>query len=231
MGIRAGVGAGIGILSFSIVVVVAACVGDDAKTPAASDGGGGSSSGSSGSSSGSSGSSGLPADAGGDAIVPGTCSPGQIRCEGAQLEACNGDGTGFLIVKVCDTPELCQAHAGQDCAPAACAVGEQKCVGAAFERCNPGRTGFDTVHTCATSALCFPDGGADGGCAPPACAAGEKHCDSACTLGGGTSAEDCIKTCNASQTGYTDTQNCGVAQHGLLSDSCVEPAAGMPQCQ
>src|SRR5947208_616562 len=98
-------------VAFTAIATAVACVGSDpTATPNVSDAGQ-----SDGASSGPSG------DAGVDGFVPASCSSGEVRCEAAQLEICNAGGTGYVITKVCDTPELCQARSGEDCAPAACA--------------------------------------------------------------------------------------------------------------
>ena len=194
--------------------VASACVSNDAKTASAEDAGADA--------------SGVP---NGDGGVEAACPRGSVRCDGAQLEVCNADGTGYAVAKVCDTPQLCEARSGQDCATAACAIGNTRCADAEFQKCNAGRTAFDTQGKCASAALCVADGGADGGCLPPACQPGEKHCDPACTLDGGAPTEDCIKACKIDLTGFQDTASCGTAVHDTFTASCIEPSGGVPDCQ
>jgi hypothetical protein len=141
------------------------------------------------------------------------------------------DGS-FVLRDLCDTPDLCQQRSGTTCAkaqPGTCNAGETKCVGASVLQCRSDGTGFDTLVVC--SGACTAVGG-------PArcitCAPGERRCDSACEISGpgkGTTADDCLVKCNAEGTAFVFEQNCGIAQHGMFSDSCrPAPANGGAEC-
>lgn len=206
-----------------------ACVGSD-PNPTTGTPEGGASSTSSGSPSGSSSGSSGSGDAGGlDAFTPAACSPGTVRCTSAQLEACNAEGTGYVVQKLCETAELCKADNGGSCETPACPSKATRCTGAAFERCNDGRTAWVKERDCASSVYCHADGSGDAGagCEAPACKPKVKHCDLTCSTIPLNTANDCIKVCKDDGTGYVNLTDCGNAMAG---DRCAEATDGDPQC-
>lgn len=85
------------------------------------------------------------ADAG--VCEPAACDPGQQRCNGAQIEECLADRTGFRPVgQPCATAALCNDSdaRGASCEEPECGVNEFNCFGSAqLQRCNVDRTGFE----------------------------------------------------------------------------------------
>jgi len=49
----------------------------------------------------------------------------------------------------------------------------------------------------------------------------EETCDFGCFFNGGPSTDDCIIKCNARGTAWKTVANCGYAQNGLTSASCL----------
>jgi hypothetical protein len=220
-----GVGAAMSCAGWAFVL---ACTGDDPNlgtVPAKDDGGASTSSSSGGSSSGASSSG--DSDATIDTFVPAACTAGSVRCQGAQVEQCNAEGTGYVVQKLCDTAELCKPENGGSCETPACATNATRCTGAAFEKCNAGRTAFTKERDCASAALCNADGAGDAGagCTAAACADGFRYCDFGCAIIS-KSTDDCIAKCKADRTGYELEVNCGYAGGG---DRCADNA-GNPQC-
>ena len=54
------------------------------------------------------------------------------------------------------------------------------------------------------------------------CTPGDETCDFGCFYDGGPSSDDCIIRCNASGTGWDTLFNCGWAQNGRTSASCLD---------
>ncbi|HWO11394.1 MAG TPA: hypothetical protein VNN80_17995 [Polyangiaceae bacterium] len=100
--------------------------------------------------------------------LPTSCEPNEYRCQGAVLERCNVERTGWIPVKACDSAALCSVTAKR-CEAPACTTGEVRCTtDGRLERCNAERTGWALVAECAAgivlppgvngSALCDPTG-------------------------------------------------------------------------
>jgi hypothetical protein len=97
------------------------------------------------------------------------CSADQRRCQGAQLQVCNANRTGFVLDEQCASPALCDAEGGS-CEPPACAPNQRRCQGATLQVCNANRTGFVTEQQCnnanqcdAEAGVCRGGGGGGGG--------------------------------------------------------------------
>jgi hypothetical protein len=98
--------------------------------------------------------------------VRGTCQPpacltGTFTCDGATLERCNDDQTGWQPIATCGDPTSCNPLTG-DCTP--CSPGDVACSGAELWRC--GDAGFAAAETCAAPELCDAS---QGGCDKPTC--------------------------------------------------------------
>ncbi len=116
------------------------------------------------------------------------CGPNEYRCDGADLQRCNVERTGWIPVRTCETEGLCNV-AAKRCDPPACTSGAPRCTAAGvLERCAAERNSWATVADCAAqvalptglnpSALCDPSGA--GQCLPSAsCAAGAYRCNAA----------------------------------------------------
>ena len=90
---------------------------------------------------------------------PVECEAGDKRCNGAQIEVCLEDRTGFRPEgDPCLTPQLCNDSdpSSVRCDPPKCAVNQFSCFGTAqLQTCNAGRTGFQPVGaTCLRPDLC-----------------------------------------------------------------------------
>lgn len=53
------------------------------------------------------------------------------------------------------------------------------------------------------------------------CTPGFETCDYGCFYDGGPSSDDCIIQCNAAGNGWNTLANCGWAQNGTTSASCL----------
>ena len=89
------------------------------------------------------------------------CEVGDTRCDGAQIQTCRVDRSGFDPVaganSLCATPQLCgrNASGAAVCAAPACAVEAFNCVGNQLQRCNEGRTAFEPFGpACNRADLC-----------------------------------------------------------------------------
>lgn len=149
------------------------------------------------------------------------CVPGETyRCEGAELEVCNGAGTGFERSETCASAALCNAEA-RACTADACAADSHSCSAEHVLRaCNADRTAFEDVEPCAAG-LCDATGG---------------QCD-VCTPGDKTCVAGAPTTCNDEGQGY-DTGVCapprticagqGVCVQCTQDGDCTAPA---PRCR
>lgn len=87
------------------------------------------------------------------------CDPGEKRCNGAQIEVCLEDQTGYAPDgPPCATPALCNESnpAAVRCEDPSCSVNEFSCFGGAqLQTCNDGRTEFVNVGAaCPRPDLC-----------------------------------------------------------------------------
>jgi len=98
-------------------------------------------------------------DATGGKCNPVACEAGDRRCNGAQIEVCLDDRTGFRPEGgPCETAALCDQSDSSDvrCNFPACAVDQFSCFGGVqLQGCNDGRTAFEPVGAaCARPDLC-----------------------------------------------------------------------------
>ncbi len=103
---------------------------------------------------------------------PAACEPGQQRCNGAQIEECLADRTGFTSegLATCATAALCNDSDPRNafCEPPACGVNEFNCFGSAqLQRCNNDRTRFEPFGApCLRPELCSAQRGRCDFCFP-----------------------------------------------------------------
>jgi hypothetical protein len=103
----------------------------------------------------------------------GPLSANEFRCDGATLQRCNDQHTGYDTIDTCATAALCNAGLGSEgCIPPPCVQGQTRCDGNVLRRCNDDRTGFVNVSVCAPGTC---DGNA-GRCAD-LCDAGSARCN------------------------------------------------------
>ena len=149
------------------------------------------------------------------------CEPGSSRCNGARLERCREDRTGFDPLGLeCESAALCNASAAEPfCEDPACRRGDLSsdeflCDGSTLSRCQEGLTAYEPSAECATPALCDASARFDG-CRPPACEPDELRCRGAFLEG-----------CNAERTAFEPLENCGAASQcdasvGTCTDPCL----------
>ena len=152
------------------------------------------------------------------------CEAGAARCQGAVLQACEPDGSGWTARARCASPALCAADSGQParCLAPLCTPGIT-CDGAVLRQCNADSTGFDRLDTCVSPAHCDAAAGA---CLDAPCTPGALSCN------GNT-----LQRCNAAATGHDAIATCaspalcdrlrdGCAEDGCAADAftCPEPS-------
>ncbi len=137
------------------------------------------------------------------------CMPGEYRCDGASLELCSQDGTGYVRQKLCASADLCNVSE-RDCV--ACTTGDTQCNEATLERCDENQTWVSDA-VCASAALCDEVGGR---CVEPTCVqAGATSCDGANLL-----------VCASDLTAYEPLDVC--ASSALCN--AVDGRCDMPAC-
>ena len=86
-------------------------------------------------------------NAGAGQCDPAPCEPGERSCNGAEVQVCADDQTGFVPSgEVCATADLCKDDDPLDvhCDPPLCGVDEFNCFGGSqLQVCNAGRTAFE----------------------------------------------------------------------------------------
>lgn len=102
------------------------------------------------------------------------CRPNSYRCQGARLERCRDNRTGFEPVTTCESAGMCDPSAGT-CRT--CSVGEFACSDGELRTCS-GDAAWSNATQCETAALCRvnPDRGG-GTCDPPQCETGSFLCE------------------------------------------------------
>ena len=151
------------------------------------------------------------------------CADGEFRCaSGGMLQRCSSTRDGFVDLRACGSPELCDARLGPlGCKPAVCLSGERRCQGTSLLECSPGRDRFDVLEDC--GAL---------GCDPTTLACGAEVC--------GRNDERCsgarLEACNATRSGFVLVENCGSAALCRQNDDsarCLDPVCrpGEAECR
>lgn len=138
----------------------------------------------------------------------GVCDPGETRCNGDDLQACelrNGQFYDWVFDSACG--HGCNAETGL-CIEPACTPGERFCnrdtVGPYIEECQEDGMGFTEVERCAGGA-CVENTGPDDEIVPecetePVCQPGMKSCCGGESYCNGK--ENAIATCNDAGTGW-----------------------------
>jgi hypothetical protein len=151
-----------------------------------------------------------------DMCKPACLNPGAYMCNGASLQQCKLDQTGFDEIKVCPADTECDPIAG-DCGQL-CTPGNFQCNGATLRKCGSNGHWADQAK-CETSALCaVGTDGATGSCTPSRCvnAAGQKQ-DNFCKGA-------VLQKCKDDRTDYEDQLTCVSAPLcDAESARCIEP--------
>lgn len=132
------------------------------------------------------------------------CRAGRQRCNGAQIEQCRADRTGFDVVgEPCASAALCKEEESDSarCEAPSCSAGQFLCEGARLMRCSDDVDSVVEVRTCESEQLC---NAAAQRCDPPTCTPGQQRCTA-----------NVLERCNATQTAFTPVETCGSA---LLCD-------------
>ena len=131
---------------------------------------------------------------GGSACVAPACEVGSHSCDGAVLQGCRIDRTGFDDQETCIGAPFCNLTEGR-CEDAPCEVGQHRCSGSQIEVCLDDRTGFVAEGpACATPALCKESDPTDVHCDPPQCAVNQFSCFQGSQL----------QACNEGRTGFVN---------------------------
>jgi hypothetical protein len=135
----------------------------------------------------------------------GTCTAGEIECNGAELRSCTETGV-WETLDVCDSAALCDVEAEQ-CQKAECAEpGALRCTRTVLERCSDDLV-WEDFQACATEALCNVPAGR---CLAPACAADETRCRGAA-----------FERCSADRTHFTLVASCAAGETCDAMDGCA----------
>lgn len=132
------------------------------------------------------------------------CRAGRQRCNGAQIEQCRADRTGFDVVgEPCASAALCREGASgvASCDAPSCSAGQFRCEGARLMRCSDDGGSSLELRTCDSELLC---NAAEQRCEPPPCTPGQQRCTASV-----------LERCNAAQTAFTPVETCASA---LLCD-------------
>jgi hypothetical protein len=153
-----------------------------------------------------------------------SCEVGELRCNGAQIEACNRDGSAFepIDAPACGSAALCTRTGDGDvsCREPVCAAGDLRCVGGGLlQRCSTGRDAWEDVRVCGPVEVC-DDALGVASCHPADCQVGERRCS-----------DDALLECRASRDGFDVIANCGAAGCDPGSTECRDPCLlGVRRC-
>jgi hypothetical protein len=145
-----------------------------------------------------------------EACTETACRAGRERCNGAQIERCREDRTGFDAVgPPCASAALCKAGDAEvaRCEPPSCGAGEFACQGSWLARCADERNGLLPLVECRSALSC---NSAERRCNAPPCMLDEQRCNGSR-----------LERCSPSLTGFVSVAECGQA-------SLCDPAA--PRC-
>lgn len=133
--------------------------------------------------------------------APEPCAAGAQRCNGARLERCLADRSGWELIVACESGDLCTAtlaEGAERCAPPVCDARELRCQGRHLQRCNAGRSGWVSLEHCSSEALCEASQEAGSPrCTPAGCAPGQHVCDG-----------PVLSTCEPELTGFQPKASC-----------------------
>jgi hypothetical protein len=148
------------------------------------------------------------------------CSPGRRRCNGAQIEQCLADRSGFMAVGApCASASLCKEDESENvrCVEPVCGPGQFRCSAGQLQRCADERDQFVTVTQCLAEEQCHADLAR---CDEPLCMPGEQRCT------GST-----LERCNPGQSAFSPIAECeSAAQCDRTQAAClpVPPAPVTP---
>jgi hypothetical protein len=126
------------------------------------------------------------------------CEVGKSRCQGAVLQSCALDGSGWRSVERCASAALCLADPGERsrCIEPVCLPGVT-CEGELLRECNADATAYEQLDVCSSAAHCDPSQGA---CQLAPCAVGEISCNG-----------NVVQRCNDLSSGHDPLLSCATA--------------------
>jgi hypothetical protein len=143
-----------------------------------------------------------------------SCNLGDRRCNGAQLEECRPDRTGYSpVLPGCISAALCKADAPgtAHCEPPTCTAGQYSCDGRELRECNGESSGWNVLDRCISAPLCNASAER---CDPVACQLGQQRCRGSV-----------LERCNADQNDFAPVMDC---LNPLLCDVRVMTCLTMP---
>lgn len=146
--------------------------------------------------------------------------PGSIVCGAAGTAGvprlrCGVDLVSTELLTTCADRAQCLNGSGATCA--VCFDGEFRCSGAQLEECKADFSGFALKETCKTVALCNAGAGA---CTTSTCIADSVRCTAAGVL----------EKCNAGETAWEFTTNCGAGLCDAKGGQCFQCVSGDKRC-
>jgi hypothetical protein len=141
--------------------------------------------------------------------LPPVCKSGDMRCQGASLQACNEARTAYEDLAACPSAGHCSAGA-RTCLSAPCAPGMLRCNGAELQRCRADQLDWEAMPggSCATPELCEAaraQATADSASSSVVCPS--PICDAAATRCAGST----LERCNSGRSGWVPLQTCASA--------------------
>jgi hypothetical protein len=153
----------------------------------------------------------VTADGKAGACVASPCGKSDYACNGAVLQKCKDDRTGYEDSLTCASPALCDASNAR-CIDKICTTANAyQCFGQDLKQCAPDFTAWKAVTTCPAGQYC--NGGANPGCLTQ-CPANPLRCN-------GKVLEHC-----ATATGWTTQATCST--NDLCSCAITDPDGAGP---
>jgi hypothetical protein len=151
---------------------------------------------------------------------PTACTSGELHCEGAALQICRDDKSGFRTARVCSSAELCCADPSVcpnavGCQAPACTPGDFKCDDRLLSVCNEALTGWTPLSTCASAAQC---NSRIGRCEDQPCAPADVQCSAGTRLECGAAGWTARDTCTTRALCSTDATGPACKQTGCLDE-------------
>ncbi|MBM4371316.1 MAG: putative metal-binding motif-containing protein [Deltaproteobacteria bacterium] len=176
-----------------------------------------------------------PEDTAPDSPPPVICEPGSRRCTDAGVEACEADGTAWVLELACDPAELCLEDpfrcclpdcVGKTCGPDGCGGDCGGCPRGLS--CGAGGKCEETCEPDCSGRVCGSDG-CGGGCGT--CAPGEECLEGACAVPCAPSCADA--TCGPDGCGGVCGPPCGEGMacgEVLFGRHCTKPCLDLADC-
>lgn len=150
-----------------------------------------------------------------ECLVDAGCEPGTFACsehDGRTLLGCPPDGSGFTELRVCSTPEACDAANGT-CLNPVCTPGSYQCSGTALQLCSGDGARWETIRNCPAAELCNTAARTCIACAP-----GDLQCN-------GNELQRCTEELTWETTMVcASTALCDLESEAAAMGACVDPS-------